>query len=376
MTPEPVHPTDPVNMAILSVAEDCIEGFHRNPFSKIAEKSGVPVETVISRLKAMLAHGVVRRVRQTLLATRLAQGALVAWDVPEELLEQAFEWLRDNDPFTGHVVLRSTNPGNPGSEFRLWTTLKVPSGSGSLDSHCSLLASKTGARRYVLLPTRGVFALGVGHMRRRFLKPGDQQPAPATMQKTGMAELEPEEWAVLLKLKEELTPGEFNEDPWKSRAQSLGMEIEEFCSIAERLNEKNVIGRFATFLEHVKQKAQDGPVTRHNGLFHWAVPKGMEERAGGECGRHICMTHCYWRDGGECFGGAQIMGVVHGLEKKDVLAHKAAIDAHLEQCGIPVLHTAVFWGERSEIKPSEISPEIYRAWLDEMGAPSASSVPS
>ena len=42
-----------------------------------------------------------------------------------------------------------------------------------------------------------------------------------------------------------------------------------------------------------------------------------------------------------------------------VLAHKAAIDAHLESIGIPVLYTNVFWGGRSEIKPSEIAPQAY-----------------
>ena len=122
----------------------------------------------------------------------------------------------------------------------------------------------------------------------------------------------------------------------------------------------------ATFLEHVRAKTDDGPVTKYNGLFHWTVPSGMEIRAGAECGRHICMTHCYWRTGGDVFGGAQIMGVVHGLEKDAVLEHKAAIDRHLEASGIPILHTAVFWGERSEIKPSEISPELYRKWMEEV----------
>jgi hypothetical protein len=45
-----------------------------------------------------------------------------------------------------------------------------------------------------------------------------------------------------------------------------------------------------------------------------------------------------------------------------VLAHKAAIDAHLETIGMPVLYTNVFWGGRSEIKPSEISPRAYAKW--------------
>ncbi len=52
------------------------------------------------------------------------------------------------------------------------------------------------------------------------------------------------------------------------------------------------------------------------------------------------------------------MGVVHGTDRERVLEHKAAIDKHLESIGIPVLYTNVFWGGRSEIKPSEISPQV------------------
>ena len=42
--------------------------------------------------------------------------------------------------------------------------------------------------------------------------------------------------------------------------------------------------------------------------------------------------------------------------------NKAAIDKHLESVGIPVSYTNVFWGGRSEIKPSEISPKVYHRW--------------
>ena len=44
--------------------------------------------------------------------------------------------------------------------------------------------------------------------------------------------------------------------------------------------------------------------------------------------------------------------------------HKAAIDAHLADLGIPLEYTNVFWGGRSEIKPSEISPKVYREFHD------------
>ena len=66
--------------------------------------------------------------------------------------------------------------------------------------------------------------------------------------------------------------------------------------------------------------------------------------------------------GGPQFGNVNIMGVMHGTEKPRVLEHKAAIDRHLAAVGIPVSYTNVFWGGRSEIKPSEISPKVYAEW--------------
>jgi len=84
-------------------------------------------------------------------------------------------------------------------------------------------------------------------------------------------------------------------------------------------------------------------------------------------GRHHIMTHAYWREGGPEFRNVNIMGVAHGTEKSMVLAHKAAIDEHLKRAGIPVGYTNVFWGGRSEIKPSEISPFAYRDWCRRVG---------
>ncbi len=357
----PVEHNEPVNSSILAISEDLIAGFQRHPFHVIAEKSGVPLATVIERIRAMVEAGVVRRVRQTLLSTKLAHGALVAWKVPEDKLNAAFDFMSKEDPFSGHVVIRSTDTEVSGSGYRLWTTLKVPVGE-SLDEHATALLRLTGATEYLLMPANGVFALGVGHTRRKTLEPGDKSDAPAEMMTTVPVELTPEEWEVLLALKEELLPDEICEDPWVKRSAIAGVSLDRFCQVAETLNAKKVIGRFSTFLEHVKPSATGERVTRFNGLFHWAVPKGREIEAGAQVGRHFCMTHCYWREGGPQFGDVNVMGVVHGTEKPRVLEHKAAIDKHLASVGIPVSYTNVFWGGRSEIKPSEISPKIYSEW--------------
>lgn len=357
----PVEHTDPVNAAILTISEDLVSGFQRFPFQLIAELSGIPLPTVLERIKAMTEAGVIRRVRQTLLSTKLAHGALVAWKVPEDKLNAAFDFMSQEDPFSGHVVIRSTDTEVSGSGYRLWTTLKVPVGE-SLDFHATTLLRLTGATEYLLLPAHGVFALGVGHVRRKSMEPGDMSEEPAVMMTTTAVDLTREEWDVLLALKEELTLDEISDNPWVSRAEIAGVSLDRFCEVAETLNDKKVIGRFSTFLEHVKPSASGQRVTRFNGLFHWAVPKGREMEAGAEVGRHYCMTHAYWREGGPQFGNVNIMGVMHGTEKARVLEHKAAIDKHLAEVGIPVSYTNVFWGGRSEIKPSEISPKVYAEW--------------
>ncbi len=74
--------TDPINARILAVSEDRIAGFCRDPIGEIARQSGLSPAVVVERITAMLRAGTIRRVRQTLLATNLAQGALVAWVVP------------------------------------------------------------------------------------------------------------------------------------------------------------------------------------------------------------------------------------------------------------------------------------------------------
>lgn len=359
----PVEHTDPINSQILAVSEDLVAGFQRQPFQHIADKSGVELPIVLERISAMLEAGVIRRVRQTLLATKLAHGALCAWKVDPDKLDATFAFMFEHDPFSGHVVTRSTDREISGSEYKLWTTLKVPQGE-SLEEHGNVLKKLTGAQDFILMPANGIFALGVGHVRRKSMELGARAEQPAEMMTTTTVELEPQEWDVLLALKEELTADEICENPWKGRAEKAGVDLETFMQVAERLDEKKVIGRFSTFLEHVKPSSTGERVTRFNALFHWKVPVGMQQKAGEEVGRHDIMTHAYWREGGPQFGGVNIMGVVHGTDKSRVLEHKAAIDAHLEEEGIPVEYTNVFWGGRSEIKPSEISPAIYKEFHD------------
>ncbi|QSR87141.1 Lrp/AsnC family transcriptional regulator [Candidatus Methylacidiphilum infernorum] len=357
---------DEINEKILSISEDRLQGFIADPFKEIARLTGLPLSLVLERIRAMFSAGTIRRIRLTLLANDLAPGALVAWKVPENILHEAFDFLFQKDPFSGHVVIRSTDPSAAGARYRLWSTLKVPQGF-SLETHCEILKSFIGAEGYKIMPAKGIFTLGVGHIRRKTILPGTKSDTVATMHPISLKKLNDKQWKVLGALKKELTIDEIDEGLWDKRARAIGMESKEFFSVAKELEKLGVLGRFSTFLEHVKPLYDGKKVTKFNALFHWAVPKGMEIAAGSQIGRFEILTHCYWREAGSEFKDVNIMAVAHGKDKDLLESHKKAIDHHLELTGIPVSYTNIFWGGRSEIKPSEIFPEAYKEWLQKMG---------
>jgi len=362
----PVAISDPINQKILSVSEDLLSGFQTDPFGEISRLTEIPVDIVIDRVKAMLASGTIRRVRQTMITTSLARGSLVAWQLEESKLNDAFDYMFQEDPFSGHVVIRTADVGSAGERYRLWTTLKVPP-QFSLEKHADFLAEKVGAQSYRLMPAKKLFALGVGHTRRKQILPGSRSEDPGRVIDTEIIPLTSEQWKIMEVLKREFAVSELVQDLWQQRADEIGITLQELYDTADELEAKGLIGRFSTFLEHVKPTADGERVTRYNALFHWAVPEGMELQAGQELGRHHIMTHAYWREGGPEFQNVNVMGVVHGTDKQLILDHKKAIDNHLNELNIPVSYTNVFWGGRSEIKPSEISPLAYQQWCESNG---------
>ncbi len=351
---------DPTNVAILRIAEDQLQGFQREPFAVIAERSGVPEAEVIHRLRELLVSGVVRRIRQTLVTTNLAAGALVAWQLPAGEEDAVFDRLRDEDPFTGHLVLRRAEPGSPGEEYQLWTTVKVPPGH-SLEAHVGLLGSAIGARDAVVMPARAVFRLGVGQMRRRGIAPGTRAAKPAEVQRPQVEVLEAEDWLVISILMREFRAAELGPDPWGGRIREAGLSRDYFFGRVERLEERGLMGRFATVLDHTggaRQSAAAGCTA----LLAWSVPAGCEVEAGRELGRHEILTHAYWREAGPRLGCLNLFGVAQGADRDQLLAHRAAIDAHLIEAGVPLKAVGTYWSERALVRPSALQPAEYESW--------------
>src|SRR5205085_1654745 len=114
------------------------------------------------------------------------------------------------------------------------------------------LMRRIGAEAYRAMPAKRLFALGVGHVRRMGMEPGSRSDELGVVIDTNVVELSDLDWRVLEPLKREFAIDEITEDPWVGRAADAGLSRDEFVRVARSLNERGVIGRFSTFLEHVK----------------------------------------------------------------------------------------------------------------------------
>ena len=136
---------------------------------------------------------------------------------------------------------------------------------------------------------------------------------------------------MLVALKREFEPDEIRENLWQPRAREAA--ASRWTSSTRRASASTSaasIGRFSTFLEHVKTLKTGEQVTRYNALFHWAVPPGREIEAGREVGRLPHHDPRLLARGRARSSATSTSWASRTARKRTlVLAHKAAIDEHL-----------------------------------------------
>ena len=275
----PVEHNDPINARILAISEDQIAGFVREPFAEIAARAGLPVETVLERITRCCAPGrcggcarLCSRPISLRRARRLESAAgenrcRLRLDVAARSVFRSRRAALDR---RGHARLG------------IQTLDDAESAAG--------VFAATARRDFVRDSGRGTFPAHAGeghlHLRRRARAAKEcrararKRSEPATMIVVQPAKLTEKEWTVLTALKREFAPEEIHEAPWVARAEEAGVSFEEFFAVAEDLTKRKIIGRFSTFLEHVKPSAGGVRVTRFNALFHWAVPAGARNGSG------------------------------------------------------------------------------------------------
>ena len=159
-----------------------------------------------------------------LVGDQFGKGALVAWEVDQDKLDAAFDYMFQEDPFSGHVVTRSTDVASPGSTYKLWTTLKVPQGY-SLEKHCEVL--KEGGRKSVSVDAGQAVCLGCGACAAD-MEPGARSRGAGGGDGCGGGGIDRSRMAHYGGVKREFEPEELVEDLWVARAEEAGVSLEEF----------------------------------------------------------------------------------------------------------------------------------------------------
>ena len=182
------------------------------------------------------------------------------------------------------------SPGTSSSGRPMPRRRDPPTGSGP-HSKCrramrcrrtaSSLAGRVGATGFRVMPAKCLFALGVGHVRRKTIEPGSRADELGEVISTQLVELVAAGVAGAGAAQARVHAGRDSRRPMAgsgrgSRRDAGGV----LPRGAHGLAERGVIGRFSTFLEHVKPSQGGERVTRYNALFHWRVPRGPGDRRG------------------------------------------------------------------------------------------------
>src|SRR5439155_1563808 len=89
---------------------------------------------------------------------------------------------------------------------------------------------------------KGIFTLGVGHVRRKTIEPGEKADEPAKMIGVEVVDLDEHQWNALLALKREFKPEEVRPNLWASRAKEAGVSLDEVYGVAESMSAPKITG--------------------------------------------------------------------------------------------------------------------------------------
>lgn len=292
------------------------------PFAALAARVGVDERTVLERLAALRASGILRQVSPIFDTKALGYAtSLVAMRVPAERLQAAAEVVNAH-PGVSHNYRRN-------HEFNMWFTIAVPPGS-DLQAHVDALHEAAGAESTRMLPTLRLFKIGVT-LDMTGERAMDHRSTPqythGQREIAASQTLSARDIAIVRAVQGDLA---LEQAPFAAPAAELGMSVDALIDALSDLQKRGYLRRFAAILRH--RKAGFGA----NGMAVWAVPEEDIDAVGQAMAGYTAISHCYqrpvypdWkynlftmihaRKTGECEEFVAELAQRHGLDDRAVL---------------------------------------------------------
>ncbi|MRI83808.1 MAG: Lrp/AsnC family transcriptional regulator [Nitratiruptor sp.] len=265
------------------------------PFALLAQELGSREDEVLSCYKELKEQRIIRQTSAIFDTKSLGySSSLVAFKVDDIDAAAAFV---NTHPGVSHNYERD-------HPFNLWFTIAIPPESRlGLEETVRIMAQRTGAKEYILLPTRKMFKIkvhldmgGKGIQGRERLKRRQRIPM----------ELEPIHIELIKLLQEDIaaTPR-----PFDHIVEALGRDYGWLARESRRLQEAGYMRRFATILYHRRA----GFVA--NAMVVWDVDR--PEEVGEVVAQYKAVSHCYLRPTYPNWPYA-LFSMIHGRSREEV----------------------------------------------------------
>ena len=280
----------------------------RRPFAKLGEELGMSEDAALALYRELVDEGIIRQTSAIFDTKSLGyDSSLVAFKTRD--IEKAAAFINTH-PGVSHNYERD-------HAFNLWFTLATPPDSKlGLQKTVQIMAQRTGADAYILLPTKKMFKIKV----QLSMQGATTKKEKVEEKKRERFELEPLHIELIKALQENIEPVP---EPFAQVVDSLGIDYDTLQSEAERLKRGGYMRRFATILRHRKAGF------KANAMVVWRVDETKAEELGKKVAAFKAVSHCYLRPTYPNWPYA-LFSMIHGKSKEEVEAVVEEIAKEIE----------------------------------------------
>ncbi len=244
------------------------------PFLELAKKLNSSEEEVLNLYKKLKEDKIIRQTSAIFDTKSLGyDSSLVAFMVDD--IESAAKFINTH-PGVSHNYERD-------NEFNLWFTIAVePESKLGLKKTVEIMAKKTNAKDFIILPTKKMFKISV-----TLDVKGDRAKKEKIIQRRKVEmKLSPLHFDMIKLLQEDIKPVK---EPFLEIVKKLDIDYETLKKEAKRMQEAKIMRRFASILYHRRAGF------KANAMVVWSVDENKAEEIGKRVAEFSAVSHCYLR---------------------------------------------------------------------------------
>ena len=248
----------------------------KKPFLNIANELHTTEERVLEILNEAKRDGIIRQTSAIFDTKKLGyKSSLVAFEIEEKDIPNAVKILNSH-PGISHNYERNHS-------FNIWFTIAIaPNSNLGLEKSIEILAKKTNAKNYIILPTLKLFKISV-----KLDTTNKEEKQEKLIQKSFTnLDLSESHYKFIKLLQQDI---EFKSEPFKFIVDELNISYDELFTTVQEFINSGVMRRFASILNHRKAGFSA------NAMVVWDIDEKKSQDIGEIAASFSAVSHCYLR---------------------------------------------------------------------------------